>query len=94
MNLSILFTIDNILLLERQIILVNKMEVKALSNRINSEDPNDTNTNNNGLAERDITGDDMKEYKNAMDNNRSYVSEGKGWSSSSHQFSREPSQPK
>lgn len=65
-----------------------------MSNRINSKDPNHTNTNNNGLAERDITGDDMKEFKNALDNTRNYVSGDKEWSSSSHQFSKEPSQPR
>lgn len=58
-----------------------------LSNRINSKNPNNTNTNNNGLSERNITGDDLKKYKNALDTTRSYVSGDKEWSSSSHQFS-------
>ena len=43
----------------------------------------------NGIAERSITGDDLKRYKNALDNTRSYVSGDKEWSSSSHQFSKE-----
>ena len=57
-----------------------------MSNRINSKNPNHTNTNNNGLAERDITGDDMNAFKNAMDHQRSYVSGTTGRSSTSHQF--------
>lgn len=59
-----------------------------MSNRINSKNPNNTNTNNNGLAERNITGDDMKAFKNVMDNNKSYVSGTTGRSSSSHQFTK------
>lgn len=59
-----------------------------MSNRINSKNPNNTNTNNNGLAERNITGDDMNTFKNAMDNNKSYVSGTTGRSSSSHQFTK------
>ena len=55
----------------------------------NSKNPSNTEQNNNGTAERNITGDDMKRYKNAMDNTRSYVSGDKEWSSSSHQFSRD-----
>ena len=43
----------------------------------------------NGIAERSITGDDLKRYKNALDNTRSYVSGDKEWPSSSHQFSKE-----
>lgn len=58
-----------------------------MSNRINSKNPNNTNTNNNGLAERNISSDDMKKFKNALDNTRNYVSGDKEWSSSSHQFS-------
>ncbi len=61
-----------------------------MSNRINSKNPNNTNTNNNGLAERNITGDDMKRFKNALDSTNGYVSGDKEWSSSSHQFSDEP----
>jgi hypothetical protein len=57
-----------------------------LSNRINSKNPNNTNTNNNGLAERNITGDDMKRFKNALDSTNGYVSGDKERSSSSHQF--------
>ena len=61
-----------------------------MSNRINSKNPNNTNTNNNGLAERNITGDDMKRFKNALDSTSGYVSGDKEWSSSSHQFSDKP----
>jgi hypothetical protein len=63
-----------------------------VSNRINSKNPNNTNTNNNGLVERNITGDDMKRYKNALDSKNGYVSGDEGWSSSSHQFSNKPSE--
>lgn len=63
-----------------------------MSNRINSKDPNHTNTNNNGLAERNITAEDMKKYKNSMDTTSNYVSGDKEWSSSSHQFSKKPSE--
>ena len=59
-----------------------------MSNRINSKNPNNTNTNHNGLAERNITGDDMNAFKNAMDNNKSYVSGTTGQSSASHQFTK------
>ncbi len=59
-----------------------------MSNRMNSKNPNHTNTNNNGLAERDITGDDMNACKNAMDQKRSYISGTSGRSSSSHQFTK------
>ncbi len=38
-----------------------------MSNRINSKNPNQTDRNNNGLAERNITADDMKAFANAMD---------------------------
>ncbi len=58
-----------------------------MSNRMNSKDPNHTNSNNNGLAERNITADDMKKYKNAMDDTRRYISGSEELSSSSHQFS-------
>ncbi len=61
-----------------------------MSNRINSKNPNHTNTNNNGLAERDITGDDMKRYKNALDSTKGYVSGDQERSSSSHQFTDKP----
>lgn len=57
-----------------------------MSNRINSKNPNNTNTNNNGLAERNITGEDMQRYKNSLDNTRNYVSGDQEQSSSSHQF--------
>lgn len=57
-----------------------------MSNRIANKNPNNTNTNN-GLAERNITGDDLKKYKSALDTSRSYVSGDNDWSSSSHQFS-------
>lgn len=57
-----------------------------VSNRVNSKDPNKTSTNNNGLVERNITSEDMKELKNALDNKRNYISGTAGWSSSSHQF--------
>ena len=64
-----------------------------MSNRINSKNPNNTNRNNNGIAERNITSDDMKKYKNSLDTTRNYVSGDKEWSSSSHQFSdHNPSQ--
>lgn len=58
-----------------------------MSDRINGKGPNNANKNNNGLAERIITADDMKKYKNALDTTDSYVSGDKEWSSSSHQFS-------
>lgn len=58
-----------------------------MSDRINGKGPNNANKNNNGLAERIITADDMKKYKNALDTTGSYVSGDKEWSSSSHQFS-------
>jgi len=45
-----------------------------------------TNSENNGLAERNITADDMKKYKNALDSQRSYVSGDEEWSSSSRRF--------
>ena len=61
-----------------------------MSNRINSKNPNNTNTNNNGLAERNITGEDMKRYKNALDSTNGYVSGDKERSSSSHQFTDKP----
>ncbi|MDF2485247.1 MAG: hypothetical protein K0R46_1415 [Herbinix sp.] len=61
-----------------------------MSNRINSKNPNNTNTNNNGLAERNITGDDMDRYKNALDHTRNYVSGDQEQSSSSHQFTEKP----
>lgn len=61
-----------------------------MSNRINSKNPNNTNTNHNGLAERNITGDDMKRFKNALDSTNGYVSGDKERSSSSHQFSDKP----
>ncbi|HHV10657.1 MAG TPA: hypothetical protein GXX75_10315 [Clostridiales bacterium] len=60
----------------------------------NSKNPNNTVQNDNGTAERNITGDDMNRYKNALDNTRSYVSGDAEWSSSSHQFSQEPSKEK
>ncbi|MDF2512753.1 MAG: hypothetical protein K0S04_2619 [Herbinix sp.] len=60
----------------------------------NSKNPSNTEQNMDGTAERNITGDDMKRYKNAMDNTRSYVSGDKEWSSSSHQFSRDSSETK
>jgi hypothetical protein len=63
-----------------------------MSNRMNSKDPNHTNRNNNGLAERNITADDMKKYKNALDDNRSYISGTEELSSSSHQFSEDDSE--
>lgn len=56
-----------------------------MSNRINSKNPNQTDRNNNGLAERNITADDMKAFANAMDQQRSYIS-GSEPSSSGHQF--------
>ena len=58
-----------------------------MSDRMNDKNPNNTNTNNNGLAERNITGDDMMRYKNALDNTKSYVSGDEERSSSSHHFS-------
>lgn len=64
-----------------------------MSDRENSQDPNVT-TDNNGIAERIITAEDMKQYKSAMDNVRSYVSGDKEWSSSSHQFTKEPFETK
>ena len=60
-----------------------------MSDRKNSKNPSNTEQNIDGTAERNITGDDMNRYKNALDNTRSYVSGDKEWSSSSHQFSRE-----
>lgn len=60
-----------------------------MSDRKNSKNPSNTEQNSNGLAERNITGDDMNRYKNALDNAKSYVSGDKEWSSSSHQFSKE-----
>lgn len=42
---------------------------------------------NNGIAEKPITGDDMKRFKNALDNTRTYISGDEERSSSSHQFS-------
>lgn len=59
-----------------------------MSDRINSKNPNKTKSNNNGTAERNITADDMKQYKNALDTSSNYVSGDKEWSSSSHQFSK------
>ncbi len=64
-----------------------------MSNLPNSKNPNQLTKNNNGLAERNITSDDMKEYKNTMDNTRSYVSGDKEWSSSSHQFTGDTPNP-
>lgn len=49
---------------------------------------------NNGQAEKNITAEDMKKYKNALDSTTSYVSGDKDWSSSSHQFGRESSRKK
>ncbi len=60
-----------------------------MSNRINSQNPNRTNRNNNGLAEKNITADDMRKYKNALDDTRSYISGTEELSSSSHKFSEE-----
>ncbi len=60
-----------------------------MSDRKNAKNPSNTEQNVNGTAEKNITGDDMNRYKNALDNVRSYVSGDKEWSSSSHQFSRE-----
>ena len=65
-----------------------------MSDKKNSKNPNNTEQNMDGTAERNITGDDMKRYKNAMDNTRSYVSGDKEWSSSSHQFSKDSSETK
>lgn len=56
-----------------------------MPDKINSKNPLRTGKNN-GVAERNITAEDMKQYKNLMDNTRSYVSGNKEWSSSSHQF--------
>lgn len=61
-----------------------------MPDQANSKDPNKTSRNVDGTAEKNITADDMKRYKNAMDNTKSYVSGDKEWSSSSHQFSKEP----
>jgi hypothetical protein len=58
---------------------------------MNSKNPNNTKKNMNGQAERNITGDDMKEIKSALDNTRNYVSGDKEGSSSSHQFSKNSS---
>ncbi len=58
-----------------------------MSERISRKNPNKTVENNNGLAERNITADDLKKYKNALDSTRSYVSGDKEWSSSGHRFS-------
>ena len=63
-----------------------------MSNRMNSKDPNHTNRNNNGLAERNISAEDMKKYKNALDDTRSYISGTEELSSSSHQFGEEGSE--
>ncbi len=65
-----------------------------MSDKENSKNPNNTVQNDDGTAERNITGDDMNRYKNAMDNTRSYVSGDTEWSSSSHQLSRDPSETK
>jgi len=56
---------------------------------INSKNPLKTEKKH-GVAEKNITAEDMKQYKNAMDNTRNYVSGDKEWSSSSHQFSDKP----
>lgn|GEM_PF-777426 len=42
---------------------------------------------NTSVAERQITADDMKKYKNAYDAARSYVSGDEDWSSASRRFS-------
>ncbi|MDF2543080.1 MAG: hypothetical protein K0S47_2798 [Herbinix sp.] len=65
-----------------------------MPDRENSQDPNQTLQNNNGVAERNITAEDMKEYKNALDSTRNYVSGDREWSSSSHQFSRSEAEKK
>lgn len=65
-----------------------------MSDKKNSKNPNNLEQNINGTAEKNITGDDMNRYKNALDNTRSYVSGDKEWSSSSHQFSRDSSETK
>lgn len=57
-----------------------------MSNRMNSKNPNHTNRNNNGLVEHNITSEDMKKYKNALDGNRSYISGTEELSSSGHRF--------
>lgn len=64
-----------------------------MPDKINSKNPLRTGKNN-GLAERNINAEDMKRYKNAMDNTRSYVSGDEEQSSSSHQFTTEPSKDK
>lgn len=48
---------------------------------------NQSDKDNNGLAEKPITGEDMKKFKNALDNTRTYISGDEERSSSSHQFS-------
>jgi len=59
-----------------------------MTDRFNSKRTNsDEADNNNGVAEKIITSDDMKKYKNAYDVSRSYVSGDEDWSSSSHRFS-------
>ncbi len=63
-----------------------------MSNRVNSKDTNHTNRNNNGLAERNISAEDMKKYKNAMDDTRSYISGTEELSSSSHQYGEKGSE--
>lgn len=61
-----------------------------MPDKINSKNPLRTGMNN-GVAERNITAEDLKQYKNAMDNTRSYVSGDNELSSSSHQFSDDSS---
>ncbi len=62
-----------------------------MSNRMNSKDPNHTNSTNNGLAERNISAEVMKKYKNALDDSKSYISGTEELSSSSHRFGDEGS---
>lgn len=59
-----------------------------MPDKANNKDPNKLTRNVDGTAEKMITADDMKRYKNAMDNTKSYVSGDQEWSSSSHQFSK------
>lgn len=63
-----------------------------MSNRINTPDHSTTKRTNNGYAEKSITGEDMKKYKNALDRSRSYVSGDEERSSSSHQFTEKSSE--
>ncbi|NLL72896.1 MAG: hypothetical protein GX237_05155 [Clostridiales bacterium] len=60
-----------------------------MSEKANRKNPLMTGKNN-GLAERIIDAEDMKRYKNAMDNSRSYISGDEQQSSSSHQFTKKP----